>query len=145
MRDDPAALPPAEFAFPGPLRDRLVAAVLAGEKTSTSSLVLEYELEGEPLPRAGARSALVDSAGRRLAVLEVTEVRVLRAGDVDLAFARDEGEGFESVAEWREAHRRFWEGEAFRAAVGRPDLVLTDDTQVVSERFRVVELLDPEP
>ena len=142
MPADPAQLPAAEFAFPGPLRDRLVAAILSGEKTATASLALEYELEGEPLPQPGDRLALVDSEGRRLAVLEATEVRVVRAGDIDDAFARDEGEGFESVAEWREAHRRFWESEAFRAAVGRPDFVLTDDTEVVQEWFRVVELLE---
>ncbi|MGP7998976.1 MAG: hypothetical protein ACLPKI_16910 [Streptosporangiaceae bacterium] len=43
-------LPPAEFAFPGPLRDQLVAAILAGEKTTTTALVADYEHEGEPLP-----------------------------------------------------------------------------------------------
>lgn len=42
-----------EFAFPGPLRDRLVAAVLSGAKTATSGLVLAYERENEPLPTAG--------------------------------------------------------------------------------------------
>jgi hypothetical protein len=36
--------PPTEFAFPGPLRDQVVAAVLAGTKTSTSALALGYEL-----------------------------------------------------------------------------------------------------
>ena len=46
----PTDLPKAEFAFPGPLRDRLVAAVLAGEKTTTTGTVADYEHEGEPLP-----------------------------------------------------------------------------------------------
>ena len=45
-------LPRAEFAFPGPLRDQLVAAILSGTKTSTSGLVLGYERENEPLPMA---------------------------------------------------------------------------------------------
>lgn len=40
---DVAELPKAEFAFPGPLRDRLVAAVLDGSKTATTGLVAEYE------------------------------------------------------------------------------------------------------
>jgi uncharacterized protein YhfF len=35
-------LPVAEFAFPGPLRDQLVAAILAGEKTTTTGLVADY-------------------------------------------------------------------------------------------------------
>ncbi|MDR3081890.1 MAG: RNA-binding protein, partial [Streptomyces sp.] len=39
----PASLPRAEFAFPGLLRDRLVAAILCGAKTSTTGLLAEYE------------------------------------------------------------------------------------------------------
>lgn len=42
-------LPIAEFGFPGPLRDKLVAAILAGIKTTTTALAAEYEREGEPL------------------------------------------------------------------------------------------------
>ena len=34
-------LPVVEFAFPGPLRDQLVAAILAGEKTTTTGLVAD--------------------------------------------------------------------------------------------------------
>src|SRR5262245_507308 len=56
-------LPLAEFAFPGPLRDQLVAAILSGAKTSTSGLALEYEREKEPLPEVGQQSAVVDSEG----------------------------------------------------------------------------------
>lgn len=46
----------------GGLRDRLLAAVLRGEKTATSSLAVEY-LSGEPLPRVGERLSLTDHAG----------------------------------------------------------------------------------
>jgi len=41
-----AQLPAAEFGFLGELRDRLVAAILEGEKTSTTGLYAEYEEEG---------------------------------------------------------------------------------------------------
>jgi hypothetical protein len=34
-------LPLVESAFPGPLRDQLVAAILAGEKTTTTGLVAD--------------------------------------------------------------------------------------------------------
>src|SRR5437764_98420 len=100
-------LPVAHFAFPGSLRDRLVAAILSGEKTATSSLLIEYEEPGEDFPEVGGRSVVVDSAERPVCVIETTEVRVLRLDGVDEQFARDEGEGFESVAEWRAAHERF--------------------------------------
>jgi hypothetical protein len=51
-------LPVAEFAFPGPLRDQLVAAILSGGKTTTTGLLAGYERDGEPLPRPGSRQAV---------------------------------------------------------------------------------------
>jgi len=60
----PEDLPVAEFAFPGPLRDQLVAAIVAGDKTTTTALAAGYELENEPLPRPGLRQVVVDSAGK---------------------------------------------------------------------------------
>src|SRR5579862_7366148 len=97
-------LPVAEFAFPGPLRDQLVAAILDGSKTTTTSLLVEYEDEGEPLPEPGGRYAVADSAGQLVAVIETTAVRVLRLAEVDLAHALGEGEGYTTVAGWRTAH-----------------------------------------
>lgn len=84
-------LPVAEFAFPGELRDRLVAAILRGEKTSTCTLLVDYERAGDALPEVGTRSVVVDSEEQPVAVIETTELRVLPLGEVDLAFARDEG------------------------------------------------------
>lgn len=135
-------LPAAEFAFPGPLRDRLVAAILSGAKTSTSSLMLGYELGIEPLPEVGQLSAVLDSAGRRVAVIEVTEVQVVRLADVDLQHALDEGEGYESVEQWRSGHERFWHSAEVRAELGDPDFMVNDDTLVMAERFRLVDVAD---
>jgi uncharacterized protein YhfF len=136
------SLPLAEFGFPGELRDRLVAAILRGEKTATASLRAEYKPEGEDeLPSAGQRSVVVDSHGRGVAIIEVTEVRVVPAGDVDEQFARDEGEGFDSVADWRAAHERFWGPTPERGAAGEPAWEIDDRTLVVCERFRLVERL----
>ncbi len=61
---DIASMPRTEFAFPDPLRDRLVAAILGGSKISTTGLVVDYGHEGDPLPEVGDRSVVVDSDGR---------------------------------------------------------------------------------
>ncbi|HET9461633.1 MAG TPA: ASCH domain-containing protein [Gaiellaceae bacterium] len=111
------------------LRQKLVDAVLRGDKTATAGLRSDYE-PGEPLPRSGGRALLLGFDDEPVAIVETTEVRVVRAGDVDLAFAVDEGEGFETVADWRRAHERFW-----------ADHEIDDDTLVVAERFRLVERL----
>ena len=125
-------LPPYELGYARTeLRRQLVEAVLSGEKTATAGLRLDYAPHtDEPLPRAGERFALLDFDDRPVAVVETTEVRVVRAGDVDLEFARDEGEGFESLEDWREAHERFWSEHE-----------IDDDTLIVAERFRLVERL----
>lgn len=134
-------LPLGEFGFPGPLRDRLVAAILAGEKVSTTGLLEEYRREGTPRGSPGDRELVVDSEGRGVAVIETTEVEVRRMGDVDLAFAIDEGEGFETVEDWRDAHVRFFTSPEMTAALGDPPVAIDEDTLVVCVRFRVVERL----
>jgi uncharacterized protein YhfF len=131
-------LPRVEFAFPGPLRDQLVAAILSGAKTSTSGLVLDYEHENEPLPTVGLLFAVVDSEDRRVAAIEMTEVRIVRLADVDLQHALDEGEGYNSVADWRAGHEGFWHSAEMRAALADPDFTVHDDTLVVAQRFRLV-------
>jgi uncharacterized protein YhfF len=131
-------LPRAEFAFPGPLRDQLVAAILSGTKTSTSGLVLGYERENEPLPKVGQLSAVVDSEDQCVAAIEVTEVRVVRLADVDLQHALDEGEGDASVAQWRAGHERFWHSAEIREELGDPDFTVNDETLVLVQRFRLV-------
>jgi uncharacterized protein YhfF len=111
------------------LRQKLVASALRGTKTATAGLRVDHEPHAdEPLPRVGNRSVLLGFDDEPVAVVETTEVRVLRVADVDLAFALDEGEGFETVADWRHAHERFW-----------ADQEIGDDTLIVAERFRVVE------
>lgn len=61
-------------------------------------------------------------------MLELTEVRVARVGDVDVAHAIDEGEGFTTVAEWRADHESYWHSEDYRGWLADPTFTITDDT-----------------
>lgn len=138
----------AEFGFPGtPLRRRLVEAILRGEKTATAGLLVDLERDGEALARPGERQVVVDFDDRPVAVIELTEVSVRRMADVDLPFARDEGEGFETVGAWRDAHERFFGSylDEIRVGLSDPHWQLTDDTLIVCERFRLVERLPAPP
>lgn len=139
LPEEYASLPIGEFAFPGELRDRLVAAILAGTKTTTSCLYLELEVDGEGLPTAGSREVVIDSDGRPVAVIEMTEVRVLPLAEVDQQHALDEGEGYSGAEDWRRGHEEFWHGPEYREAIGRPGFIVDDDTLVVAMRFRLVE------
>src|SRR5216684_3934747 len=91
------------------LRRKLVAAVLRGEKIATASLREQYGPDtNDPLPLPGESFLL--------------------AGYDDVQFARDEGEGFATVGQWRSAHERAW-----------ADREITDDTLVVCMWFTLVE------
>ncbi|MHA7189559.1 ASCH domain-containing protein [Arthrobacter sp. MDT2-16] len=133
------SLPHAEFAFPGPLRDSLVAAILTGRKTTTTSLLVEYTVEGEDLPVVGRRQAVVDSQGELVAVIETVQVEQVRLDQVPLVHAIEEGEGHTSVARWRADHEQFWQSEDMRSYLQDPAFVVTDETVVVLERFRLTD------
>jgi uncharacterized protein YhfF len=104
-----------------------VEAVLAGDKTATAGL--HGVFEDDPMPCAGDRFVVEDETGTRRAIVEVTEVHVVPASEIDLQFARDEGEGFESVQDWHQAHERFFKR------------TIEPDTLINAIRFRVVERL----
>ena len=101
--------------------------MLAGAKTTTAGLAELYEAEGEDVPTTGDRFALVDRDDAQVGVVEIVDAQVVPARAIDVEFARDEGEGFETVEDWRVAHERFFD---------RPIGV---DTRIVAIRFRVVE------
>jgi uncharacterized protein YhfF len=115
------------FSFgDGPdLADELLELVVSGVKTATCST------EDEPnLSKPGERWIVLDGRGRPRCVIESVEVSFRRYGEVDAAFAHDEGEGDRSLAYWRAAHGRYFE------RLGR----FSEDMMLMCERFRLVEV-----
>jgi|GEM_PF-41196 cystathionine gamma-synthase len=133
MADDLGGLRPLALGSPGPLRRRLTALVLDGTKTATTGLLAEYEAQGEAVEQPGERLALVDDDGARIGVVRVRRVEQTTFGQVGEQLARDEGEGFTSVEEWRRAHRELWAGEG---------VAVDDDSVVVCTWFTVERGLD---
>jgi uncharacterized protein YhfF len=117
------------FAFgDGPaLADDLLELVLNGVKTATCST------EDEPnTSTAGERWIVLDGRGAPRCVIETLEVTYRRFGDVDAAFAYEEGEGDRSLAYWRDAHCRYF---------GRQGK-FSEDMTLMCERFRLVEIFE---
>ena len=93
------------FAFgDGPeLADELLDLVVRGIKTATCST------DDEPnTSTPGEHWIVLNSRGEPACVIESTEVTYRRFGDVDAAFAFEEGEGDRSLAYWRSAHRNYF-------------------------------------
>jgi len=119
------------------LMTKLGLLVRDGPKRATTSLLADYERDGEPMPRPGDHSVILDGAGQPLCIIRTASVEVRPFGAVDEAFAWDEGEGDRTLADWRRGH------EWYFSAVGTP---VTDETPVVLERFAKVwpPPIDPE-
>ena len=132
-----------EFGFPGPLRDRLVAAVLSGAKKATSSLLAEWE--GETLPVAGEQETVIDSAGVPVAVIEITACEIMEVSAVSDAVAVAEGEDSSTAEGWRVEHERFWREEVLPQWAGGPAPELTYSTRVVVQWFRLTARLGADP
>jgi uncharacterized protein YhfF len=107
------------------LADELLGLVIKGIKTATCST------EDEPnMSTAGERWIVLDGKGEPHCVIETTEVVFRRFGEVDAAFAYEEGEGDRSLAYWRGAHQRYF------GRMGR----FSSDMMLMCERFRLVEV-----
>ena len=110
------------------LADELLELVLKGVKTATCST------EDEPnMSTPGERWIVLDGRGIPRCVIESTEITFRRYGEMDAAFAHDEGEGDRSLAYWREAHRGYF------GRLGR----FSEDMMLTCERFRLVEVFAP--
>ncbi|MEO7979434.1 MAG: ASCH domain-containing protein [Sporichthyaceae bacterium] len=125
--------PVSRFGDSVELADELLGLVTQGPKRATAGLVADFVAEREPLPRIGGHWVVCDGAGTPRVVLRSTELRVGVLESVDDAFAWDEGEGDRSRAYWLAAHRDF-----FARMCATRGTELTDDLEVVFERFRVV-------
>jgi uncharacterized protein YhfF len=107
------------------LADELLELVLKGVKTATCST------EDEPnTSTPGERWVVLDGRGTPRCVIETLDVSYRRFGEVDAAFAYEEGEGDRSLNYWREAHRRYF------GRLGK----FSEDMMLMCERFRLVEV-----
>ncbi len=130
---------PAEYAgvirfSEGAMSDTLADLVVNGPKRATCALLRDWETGIEPVfPEPGMFWVIVDGADRPRAVVRTTAVDIRPFGEVDAAFAWEEGEGDRTLPDWREAHMAYFSRQA--AAEG---FVFDDATPVVLERFVLV-------
>ncbi len=127
------ALPPPAWSFGPDQRgaDELLALVLAGTKTATSSARHEYEEEGEDLPTPGMLAILMDGAEHPRALIRTTAVQVVRFDMVSPEHAWAEGEGNRTLEHWRREHHAFF---------ADPSGAVDPGMLVVLERFVVLAL-----
>lgn len=113
--------------------DTLAELTRAGVKTATAGVGPLYELEGEPLPRAGEYSVILNSRDEAVCVIRTTKVYTVPFDQVSAEQAYREGEGDRSLAYWRRVHEDF-----FRRELAEAGQTFSPEMPVVCEEFEVV-------
>ncbi len=117
------------------LAHELVELVLHGPKRATAAL----GCVADALPHTAAvpdgYSVVTELDGTPRAVLRTTVLERRKFGDVDAAFAWDEGEGDRTLPDWKRGHWSYFSREC--ESLGRS---MSEDAEVCLERF---ELLYP--
>jgi uncharacterized protein YhfF len=111
----------------------LAELVISGTKRATASLVEFNEKHPEVAPVNAGFSVVTDSEGVPLCVIQTTEIRHLPFDEVDAQFAFDEGEGDQTLEDWREGHQRYFTKEAAEF-----NLEFNEKSLIACERFKLL-------
>jgi signal transduction histidine kinase/uncharacterized protein YhfF len=120
--------------------ERVIAQVLAGERTIAVTLAREWDLEGGP-PRPGQVLPIVDHGGRRHGSVEVTAVDVVPFDAIDEAAVPEDALGpGTTFATWRARQLAHFESCRADLAVllGEPGWRFRGEEPMVIARFRVI-------
>lgn len=120
------------FGSSADMADALLELVLSGQKRATASALPWYEIENEPVPKAGDLIILTNFAGEPKCVAEVTAVAVLPFRDITWEICKREGED-ENLESWRAGHIHFFTLDGQQVG-----FEFTWDMPVVFEDFEVV-------
>ena len=115
------------------LAAELGALVASGRKTATAAYDDVYSHYKIERPQMGDTEIICDFAGSLLAVIEISDLRVIPFEEVGADHARLEGEGDRSLEHWRRIHREYFEAEG--EAIGVP---FSDGSLILCQRFRLV-------
>ena len=108
------------------LMTKLGLLVRDGPKRATAGRLDHFDPATEPIPTPGDHSVILDGGGQPICIIRTRSVEIRPYGEVDEAFAWDEGEGDRTLKDWRRGH------EWYFASIGAP---LEAETPLVLERF----------
>ena len=117
----------------GEAPDKLAELVVRGVKTATCSAYDLYQINGEPIPKAGDYSIILYSNGEAACIVRTLKAYVTEFNSVSEAHAFKEGEGDRSLEYWRTVHESFLTRELAPA-----HMAFDAHTRVLCEEFELV-------
>ncbi len=121
------------FGNTSKMAKELVELVLRSKKKATASLAEVNKLKPETAPIDDGYSVITDYEGNPQCVIQTTEIRILPFMEVDAQFAFDEGEGDQTLEDWREGHWKYFTKEAEEL-----NFEFNEKSLVACERFKLL-------
>jgi len=115
------------------IANQLLELYLSGKKTAGSSLVKDYELSGDPLPRIGNFWIILNQSSEPKCIVRTVKIEIHEFDKVPESVAIAEGEGDLSLTYWRKAHAEF-----FGPYLEQFGIVDLSKEKVITEFFEVV-------
>lgn len=120
------------FELTEKLANKLLDLVLKGIKKATSSSLVGYEIEGEPVPKEGEYHIITDWEGHPRCVIETVKVTILPFKEITYDICKREGED-DTLESWQRGHIRFFEAEGKELGY-----TFTENMPVIFEDFEVI-------
>lgn len=120
------------WAFGG-APDKLAKLVLDGIKTATCSAYDLYAYEGEPIPKVGDYSVVLDSRDNAVCVIQTTKIYIAPYSSCSAEHAFKEVEGDRSLSYWEKVHEEFFTDEM--KSINKD---FDEDMLLVYEEFKVI-------
>lgn len=115
------------------LGDELAELVRVGKKTATTSALIEYTMEDDPIPTVDGKFDIVlNSKLEPVAILTNTKVYQTTFDKVTAEHAFKEGEGDLSLGYWRSAHEIFFK----ELKIFKPNM------EVICEEYKLLYKVD---
>jgi len=127
--------PSIEVNIPGndEIADELLDLFLKGKKTAASSLLKDYEISGDPLPKIDRHWIVLNKERQPKCIVKTIRVEKNKFKNVTAEIAKAEGEGDLTLDYWRKAHIEFF--TPFLENWGIENL---DEEEVITEFYKVV-------
>ncbi|AKX34627.1 hypothetical protein SLITO_v1c10160 [Spiroplasma litorale] len=106
--------------------------VLNGTKKATSSLLKQYEIENENIPKVDQYSIVTDFKGNPKCIIKTTNVRFIKYKDMTFDICKLEGED-DNLESWKNKHYTF-----FKRIADENNFVFNEDLVIVFEEFKLV-------
>lgn len=108
--------------------------VLKGVKKASCGLKIMYDLKKEFFPEINQLTIITNWDQQPICVVKTIDLSFRKFKDIDAEWAESEGEGDQSLEQWKETHRDY-----FQKQLDELGLMFTENVELICERFEVIK------